>query len=251
MTQNKLSDSEEMLLMRFLDKETGLLEDRAVRKLLDIKPEARSFLTSIGAADHLLRSELSADLHCDSEMWERVSNRIKAEEKAEIFLGKRKAPAVLFKSRFDFDWRTWSAPVALAGTALAALLFVIVPNDFAKQGDKVKLGKGLDYMSASEELSSSPVQPIFHSNPFMPEPQVGVVSSSGLMSEEAPPSVLSGQRSAVPLDSLEVDWVRSHGRVKLIQDVDGRSAIVWIKKRDPLRGRSKEAALGFPSSAGR
>ncbi len=281
MIKSNLTEKEELILMSFLDRETGtrgglgrksfwqgglwqgtIWQDRTARKLLASKPEAREFLESLNAVDQVCRSQMGfgtpSGVHCDGNLWERVVRRIQAEEKSELFLGRREVPGAVYRSslrdRLGIDWKAWSATVAVAGTALAAFLFVVVPQE-DPQGHLVRLGKGLDYMSASQELNSSPLQSVSSSSSFLPEPQVGAISSSELMSsgivsgmvnEGIPASFGASQRATVPLDSFEVDWVKSHGRVKLIQDADGRSAIVWIKKREPLKSLMKSEAGEIP-----
>jgi len=49
--------------------------------------------------------------------------------------------------------------------------------------------------------------------------------------------------------SLEVDWMRSHGSVKVIPDPNGSSAIIWVRRRQalPTRPRLQSANRAVPA----
>jgi len=228
-----LTEIEEELLVRFFDGECNALERRQVRALIEKREAATEYLGQLGRGSKVLKSYFDAP-DAGSDMWQRVSRRIADEERSAVFLGQRvKENSVRGFVEELFSFRGLGLSGLGAAITASVLLFVMQINPAGLSTNSDGLSKGLDYMSASRELSSSSMQPV-STNSFLPPSEL----SPNLVSSN--PGVESGGLS-LPISRLvqerfpstmEVDWVRSHGSVRLIQDPSDRSPVIWVQKRN-------------------
>jgi hypothetical protein len=212
-----LSERQERLLMRVADGQVGFFDRRRASALLEKSAAARNFVDGIRNSGALSRVALlnsaDSDLRThEVDLWGRISRRIEEEERAELMLGRRvtdereRAPLGWFE-RLGFDRLAWG----LTGGMVAASLTVFIlrqPPSAAR-----------DQQNFS--VASLPLPHVAFNNTERSLPAIAPVSTS------APVSFSSAEHNVV-----EVDWMRSDGRVRLMQDPSERSAIIWIKRRD-------------------
>lgn len=213
----ELSEAEERLLTRYLDGECGFWSKRKAERLLSERAEAQAFADFHSAIRKSLSSvELSPKL--DGALWSRIEARIAAEERAEVFLGRR------FENRFpaqvmEFLRESFGLRVAGAVAAAALIVFVFLPGR--------QLSIGGTYSKNQIESSGSA------------SPQVVELARSGAVPGTTPlmSLVSDGRRMDRPRiieerapSTVEVDWMRSQGRVQVIQG-GGNAPILWVKKR--------------------
>lgn len=238
----ELSEHDELLISRYADGESGFFEARRVRRLLAANAEAEAFLGSLrrigGEVSDSSRFELRIDL-C-----ERIERRIDQEERAALYLGARES------TRRGDRREVFSAWEALLGRglwgmsgALAAVLLMFFFGESSNMrqappmlGEQLAMveSSGMSAMSADESI-----------------PQLGEDTSNQeeavrmLLQEEA----LRNQGRSAPLDApvatvsqgsgadrrsagvrryVEMDWMRSDGRVRLVQVPNRGSSIIWV-----------------------
>jgi hypothetical protein len=150
----------------------------------------------------------AADQPKATELWDKIARRIDEEERAGIFLGRRVAEgserAPRWFERVGFDRAAWG----MTGGMLAASLTVFMLRQ-APDASR----DGLNFASTALPLTHIGM------SAERPVPRVATTSS-------APVSFSSATHNIV-----EVDWMRSDGRVRLLQDPSERSAIIWVKRR--------------------
>ena len=194
-----LREKDERLISKWLDGECGWLERWRAGRLLRGSQAARNFLENMQAVRCGAQCWGESACRCQVDLWDRIAARIDQEQRAEVFLGRRRAAAAdVRESRFS-PWTLGVSGAAVA--AAAALLLVFLPGGAGNTGPG---GRALVWTADSGSV-----------------PGVNLASAGGVQ-----PRVVSG--------GVELDWMRSHaGRVKLIQDPSGRSPIIWVTKRKP------------------
>ncbi len=188
-----LTEREELLLSRYFDGECGFLDRRRAERLLKASSPARSFLESLSAIG--LECRTGAAAADTPDLWGRIEARIEAEERAALYLGERRAEA----ERPSWVERIRSQQAifgGLTGAVVAAgvLLVASPPADLGAPG-------------------STPPAASFK------QAAVGGV-------EARPASFSPSSQSA-----MEVDWMRSNGSLKLIPNPSGKSATIWVRRR--------------------
>jgi negative regulator of sigma E activity len=192
-----LSEKDELLLMRHLDGETYLWERWRAQSLLRQSAAAREFVKGMSAVGALINSKEVPD-PSGLEFWARVSNRIAQEERAEIFLGKRATPAVERRPWFQLPQVAWGLSGSVALASLAYVALVATPASLKTESQM------------AQSVSQENVQLVKAGRPEV--------------LEERSPNV------------VQVDWMRSDGRVSILQEPSERSAIIWVKKRAAGQG---------------
>ncbi len=201
--------------MKFADGECGFLERSRAERMLQGSPQARAFLETIKTVSSETQSELRREVG-SVDLWARVSQRIESEEHAALFLGKREVPAASWHSRLG-DWvaNRWTLGISGAAVTAAIAFLAIVPaslNKFAPSGVSDRMVSMVRGVSLDVKEGSRP-----HGRPQ-------VLEDDG-------PNV------------VEVDWMRSDGRVRMMPSPSRRSTIIWVKKRGP----EQTARQGVPT----
>lgn len=201
----QLSEAEEILLSQYWDGECGFLARRRAEKLMRSSAAARSFIDALKGLHSDCRS-YEAENGPKVDLWQRIEARIDAEEQAAFYLGERRREE---RSERFFS-RLWSRQAAWGGlsgavVATSALVFLAVPRP---------------------KSVTAPAQPFYQA-------AVGGFAAS-------PASLPHSSRP-----TMEVDWMRSNGSLKLFQDPSGKSATIWVR-RQPGTGSSLKAARSTP-----
>jgi hypothetical protein len=206
---NTLTEGQELLLSRFYDGEASLLDRLRARRLISKIPEAATFLSSLKQSTLDTQQHLNQSLEGDCDLWSCISARIDAEERAALYLGAR--PTTASTEPEGFMSRLLSSHALMGGLSgaavAAALLLTLSPGSTQRDIPVISLD--------SASLSRAP------------QTFQGVTLPSG---SSAAPS--NGSRlSTVARSPLEVDWLRGAGPLKIIQNPDSSSGVIWVKRQ--------------------
>ncbi len=194
MRKTQISEMQARILQKYYDGESNFFERIWAKHQVRTKQEAQAFLDGLKSLSKHSREEFSMD-KVKVDLWTRISNRIEQEERAELFLGKR---GTVTEERVPF----WSMILARpawgisAGALALATLFVV--------------------FSSTSSLRSS-----------------GNLASVGgegnqLVKYETPKIIDRDLPSAV-----EVDWVRSEGKVSVMSARNKRGPVIWVRRPAP------------------
>ncbi len=215
----ELSEAEEQLLTRYFDSETSLLDGLLVRSLKWRKSESvEQFLGLLGVIREISRGEQAGILKTNPkpvDLWSKIDQRISEEERIAVFYGRerfsshnraalpaREEPSKVAEMLGRFVW-------SLGGGLVAACATFVMLRGPAPVTQMVGLSHG------SQEGNLAPVAVVR---------PVSDTASSDLAYDDEGPHV------------VEVDWMRSDGRVRLLHQPQDRSALIWVKKRQPFNG---------------
>ncbi|MCO6429851.1 MAG: hypothetical protein J5J00_03240 [Deltaproteobacteria bacterium] len=201
-TTRALTREDELLLSRYYDGECRWLERIKVRRLLASNPAAERYIDSlneVGQQVCVYESSVLKDENGNSmkiDLWERIAGRIDQEERAALFLGERESrPAPRAPFGLDFSKVAWG----LSGSALTAAVAIFMVGLPAAPQNQVA-GVGVLPSSSRDDI------------PFRQ------------VSSNQRPTILRDRRA------IEVDWMRSDGRVHMFQDPMERAPIIWVKR---------------------
>ncbi|MBX7145634.1 MAG: hypothetical protein K1X79_14375 [Oligoflexia bacterium] len=193
-----LSFDDENMLMRYLDGESGFFERRAVEGLLKSNPAAQIFVDAQRRISQMANEY--SKLLPQVDLWDRVSQRIQQEEHAAIFLGARakQEPTGVWANFLRRISTPWSVGLSGAVALASALMVTLSPG---------VRGAGAVLGGVAQESSTSNVQTVaLHGRPQ-------------LLEDDRSPNV------------VEVDWMRSDGRVRILHDPNERAPMIWVKRR--------------------
>lgn len=212
--QSALSVRQEVLLVAFHDGECGMFDTLRARYLLRRSASARAFIKSVESADAAYRAHArQVERDCNVDLWDRISARIQAEKHAEVFLGQRtySAPAAASESVWSIaEWRSrfaWGA----SGAAFASVLAMALVQGGYIGGTAPGIA-ALASRSGSQGLIPSATQVSY----------AGAGTSAG-----------AGIRA---VDPIEMDWMRSEGRVQVLHPPSERTSIIWVRPRAQGQG---------------
>jgi hypothetical protein len=209
---SKLSERQEILLSKFYDGEVSLLEKLRARLLIKRNSAASEFLASLEKlTSTAYSSNFSAAEPCD--LWDRISTRIDAEERAAVYLGKRSGTttaaheglvARLLSSHALFG--------GLSGAAVAAAILTAV-YPASNQSDIAVINAGTSTVARTSQG--------FH--------------TVTLPSDKDQSGAHTTQRGVRSLSAMEMDWMRGSGPLKIIQNPGSSSGVIWIKRQRSAR----------------
>ena len=216
-----LKDHDERLLLAYLDGEAGFVGRLRARLLLR-RPEARAYVQSMQRVGTETRAWAEGRVVPEVSLWDRVATRLDQEERAALFLGARERSAAPVRLVWS-ERLAWAVPSA--AVAALATVFVIgtefrVPGGFHSMAGTVRQER--EQLATIEPAVlglDAPVQPVSLRSAPAARPQTYL---------PAP---------------VEVRWMRSNGRVQLMQDPENRSAIIWIRTKPNQRRRGSPDPL--------
>lgn len=203
-----LTEKQELLLSAYADSECSFISRILAERLLRNNPNAQAFITHLRSSSTLFKNHAgSQELNID--LWDRISNRIDAEEKAAFYLGQRRPT---FTEESPPLWARFKTPHAalggLSGAAIAAMVLVLVARP-SKPGE---------------------ILPVYTGGP------VAAQNSSAF--HQASFGAETGTTARSP---MEVDWMRGNGSVRLITNPNGQSATIWVRKKAPAQAPMRRA----------
>ncbi|NDC37433.1 MAG: hypothetical protein EBZ48_05210 [Proteobacteria bacterium] len=205
-----LSDCQEQLLVAYYDRACGVFDSLRARVLLRLSPAARRFIQSVQQADAVFRAGArQVEQSCSVDLWDRIAARIEAERRAEVFLGERSSVTASARAGRAQGFSEWRARLAwgASGAAFASVCGVMLVYTGVVGG--VSGGAGITGAQAGFRGSIPTASQVA----FSPEDMRRV-------------------------EPIEMDWMRSEGRVQMLHDPSERTSIIWVKPRS----RSQVAA---------
>lgn len=247
---NELSNKQQMLLSRYLDNECGWFDQRLAEMLLARSAEARRWLHTLQCNSEATKTWLENRSEQVGDLWLEVADRLVQEERSEVFLGRRQEQGD--GNWFDVRNLYWGA----AGATFAAMLAVIVTNGVAPQREE-RAGLIEEYDHNSPVLTeASDARGTLSVESKVREPQsnltggaVALVGGESALIDERTGAYRPGDSKREPDDIalpnyhsnvVEVDWLRSDGRVRMLQGAKERVPIIWVRRRTPAEKRQGE-----------
>jgi hypothetical protein len=206
--KNTLSERQELLLSQYFDGECGCVSRYRAQSLLRRSQEARAFLEQLSSISTECQESCSGS-DCCADLWQKISARIDNEERAAFYLGSRRETSELPASRFFDRIRDRQVILGgLSGAALAALALVFI----TRTGD-------------IPEIATVARTSVSGSNIPSEVTQVALGGSGARLAENR------GMHRYAPTSTMEVDWMRANGPLALIQNPNGKSAIIWVRRK--------------------
>ncbi|MGI6523981.1 MAG: hypothetical protein ACOX2O_01600 [Bdellovibrionota bacterium] len=203
----ELTDKQKVLLQRFFDDECVFLTKWAARKLIRNNESARSYIADLQRVNSALcRDFEDVEKNYKVDLWEGVARRIEQENRAAIFLGERKEGTE--KRQVSNFWWSFSGVTVTMAAGVVSFMLASQPTP------------------PSFEQDHSPNQPQLFSTPLNgAAPNIANVSFGDTSDNSFQRPLHFADDSAV-----EVDWIKSDGRVSLIRGRSPKSSIIWIKR---------------------
>jgi hypothetical protein len=215
LNESNLGPWRERLLIKLLDGECCAPERWLVHRMLERNRAAAEAFERLKSDREVLKSALEVSLAGDQDagtvdLWDRISKRIDIEERSALLIGKRNLstsvrPALLDSLSSGLTW-------GISGAVAAAMVIFVFANSAS-----IDVGNGFN--SGQLVSSRAPENPGFSN----------VSLGSGKGKKAGTPQILE-RRYPV---TLEVDWMRSDGRVRVMSGESERSPIIWVKRRKP------------------
>jgi hypothetical protein len=194
-----LTEQQELLLSCYVDNECSFLSRLRAERLIKRNDIAKRFVFNLKETSQTYRS-LFSDTPAAPDLWDTISQRIDAEERAALYLGQRQSATVAQEGPSLAHFFSKQAVIGgLSGATIAACVLVLISRP-TKPGEIIPVYTG--GRVAAHNASA------FHQASLGTAPQAAILGSS-----------------------MEVDWMRSKGSLKIIQNPNNNSAIFWIRKR--------------------
>ena len=240
-----LSAHEEQLLMSFADGEcrwcgSKLLGRFKAQRLIARKTSARMFVDSLS---RLHTNVVGVVDTVSADLWDRIESRSEQEERAAIYLGKR-TENVAVRERESF-WKgvmqpftqvgpqfMWGASGAAVGVTASVLgLFLVTGSlPWSIQGGNFQGNNNAVLIAPAAELARN-------------ESALGggAIETVALKSDD------TLRRPAVRFEepqAVQVEWMRSRGRVHVINDPREKSAIFWVRRKSSTTSPGSNSSQG-------
>jgi hypothetical protein len=221
-TIRELKEKDKILLMRWHDNSLNFIGRWKVQRLLSNNSCANDYIEELQSLNSKLLQQNNDNSHnIKIDLWDNISNRIEQEEQAAFYLGQR-----------SFDYReeisTWnrvkqSWVLGIPAGALATLVITFAINNFSSGVTSNNLN-----MASNKQLELNTVA----------IPNIPYSLQSAAVQPVANKKVM--KRPTYSNNDLEVDWLRSDGRVQMIQKNEQSLPIIWIKREEALRRMAKK-----------
>jgi hypothetical protein len=226
---NKLSPREELLLQKFHDGRCRLFERWTAERLLAHESAAREFVAALTAAETNIRRWAEADRllieHNGTDLWTAVSRRIADEKRSELFLGRRVCAEEARRWWAENNF-FWSLSGAAAGACMVCLVLLFGVSSWKRPGARGAENATIGPVAGELDQSLGPIQ----------------FTSGGAPYSLDKPSFQADIKNPI----VEMEWIHSDGRVRLIQHSSRRSPVIWVNRRSP--GGLYNDALKDPGS---
>ncbi len=234
----KLSKGQEKLLVRYMDGECSFVEDLLVKMILRLSINAREFVADLHNVDKATKAWAESNVSSavvgsataeSLNMWQRIERRILQEEHSAIFHGERtpvKEELGLAGSIFEKVFNKSLFGGMAVGVATAALAFVVLDQGGDIVGPVGSEGNKIAILTPADPHNvASGVEFVSY-----PESSNRANSPRRNPSEEAyrvQRDIRSMRKMEIP---FQVDWMRSDGHVRFIQDARKGSTVIWVDR---------------------
>jgi hypothetical protein len=250
-----LSEKEEMLIMWLHDGECAWWHKLRAKRLVSSSIEAQCFLDELKRQSQSVQKVLGAhdvnelcsvDELAAERLWKRVLRGIDADERAKVWGSERDmSPYKLPKQFLSEGLSTWfgsSRPVFTygfgGGIAFATLLLVTVGlldgNVFSNSEGRLD---GSGQVSTSDQVHKVGYRGGQESATAYPS--MAATASVGYpgFSRDLVAAASSSERLRVDrFEPVEVEWLRSDGRIRMLSDGRNGTAVVWVTRDRHLPG---------------
>ncbi len=211
----RLSEHQELLLSSYVDNECSFFSRIRAERLIKGNDSARLFVRNLQQTSQTYRS-LFSDTHKSPDLWDKISQRIEGEERAALYLGQREpataqddgSPLARFLSK-------QAVLGGLSGAAVAACVLLFI----------------------SRPTQPGEIIPVYTGGPVAAHNPSAFRQASLESARQAPTSG----------SSMEVDWMRSTGSLKIIQNPHDNSAIFWVRKRPSVESLRTQGLRATPT----
>jgi hypothetical protein len=211
----ELSEQQEMLLSSYVDNECSFLSRVRAERLIKRSEAAKLFVKNLKNTSQTYRS-LFSETTSSPDLWDKISQRITAEERAALYLGERRPTTERAESPSRGGFLSRHAVIGgLSGAAVAACVLMLVTRP-TKPGE---------------------ILPVYTGGP--------VAATNRSAFHQA--SLGSSPQGTAPSSAMEVDWMRSTGSLKIIQSPSDNSAIFWVRRRSTGEIRRAQAIKATPT----
>ena len=194
MKDNHLTERQEKILNSYFDNECGFFGRFMAERLLSKNSSASQYFLNLSSTSNELKKSYNDVNIAKVDLWEGISEGIRREERKAKFAEEEEdeSPIAVWLSRLG-----WGVSGALVTASIGLFMIGGLSPSTNKSGIQLKTG------SFSGEV---PVQSVTFNN-----------------EKEAR---LKGSQSP-----MEIDWLRSDGRLRFIQTPNQRSTILWVNKK--------------------
>jgi len=220
----ELSDRHQQLLSRYFDGECSWFGRMSAERLVRSNKSAQLFLNGLKDIRGFMQAPddaLGRDMEIGKvDLWDKIAKRIEVEERTAVYLGNR-APIAQTSERHWFGLHGLQAALGgLSGAAItAAALLILKPVGVNEAGLPT-----ISVPAGSARVALNGGQNGFNQVSLDNNPELG--GFSGGDSRLRPRMLGATNRSPI-----EVDWVRGNGPMKLIQNPEERTTIIWVRRR--------------------
>ncbi len=259
-----LDHNSEMQLAAFVDGESRWWQSFFIRKKLCSCFESRQYVDRLERSSQCFKRQYSSESakECaELAVADKVLNRITQEERLSLL---RSLPSdylrenSFFARLFSVDRLAWGS----FGAAFASLIFLfVIPSLTSDSIANIQMANG-QVVNAKQLVAFNPnsvsarnvgelqlaaenpednSRPIFFSQ-----------FSEGYAPIEQRPSVINRdgsfylKRKQIAPQIVDVDWVRSAGRVKVLRDPNGKASILWVQKKQPSSNSFAQKSVSQP-----
>ena len=261
--KSDLCASDEICLSAFVDREGGWLNSFFAKRILARSFEARKFVDDLERTSakfgQVFSSEIDADC-ADVSLWPRISARIAQEERLTLL---RSIPLETTPLQGSLSWIARLSWSGFGAVAASLLLLVYLPNQQSRGNFEIASSEAAfsPVVISGSEISNQDNMPIANRKigvaGFVNQEQdsnfktVSIDESQAASNFEDSDSwrflqqspqfldsektqdlglSLKNQRRAIAPQVFEVDWMRSNGRVRVLQDSSGKAGIIWVNR---------------------
>jgi hypothetical protein len=224
---SKLEEKKIQLLQKFVDGEASFFERSLVTLAAKYSLRIRAELSEVTDLSTKLQSYLKVDEFNSVNLWDRIGARIDQEQRASLFLGDR-------KERQSFSqWWVFPSGILAGGLAMALLMFT-----FGQLDSSV----GTQVVSGASKIASQAPRGVELAS--VAEPSEGNVTLVKSQQQAAIRELEKEFYEKELAKELEVDWMRSAGRMRIIPDRADHLAVIVIQR--PKRQVDNRGNIGLP-----
>ena len=254
---SNLTEKQEILLCRLFDGDLGLINRYRANRLAKRCCAAQEFLRNLESISSAVFSSSavssnsalsSSQIHSHSlppcDLWDRISQRIAAEEHASVFLGARTQQTSSTNEKIQQSWYSFFSTQALlggfSGAATTALVLLVVSSYKTGPSSTGLVANSTNGNSVSQQFTQATL-----TNNGFEHSRTSVGAPYSAASSASRPLLLQDRGNTV----MEVDWMRGDGPLRVIQNPSEKSTIIWVKRQNQsrkpsLRNNSYRAPYG-------
>ncbi len=253
---SRLTEQEEQLLMKFADGEcrwcgVRFLGRLRARWLIAHKSCAQDFLNSLSLVRNSVGHLISKEEPVSADLWDRIERRIEQEERAVVYLGKQEREfQVALSNELLQNRQGWTQfPKGVFGSIGQPLSYIGPQLLWGVSGAAVGVTAsviGLFVLTGSFPWKNS----VSAVSRFPVEEMEVADNRGGQQVGEAFQTVALSGNSSQPVtpfkepQAVQVEWMRSRGRVHVMNDRAEKSTIFWVRRNIPLPSQSGSSKQG-------